>query len=390
MILDLVTVSLLASLQASADPYQHYELQSRELNDSRHIWVQVPPNYTLNSRRFPLTLVLDGDDRDKLDMVWAASRYTSALDFFDPVMPEQIVVGIESHNRAMDFDRNRSAMLRFIELELIPFLAGKYRVIGPHVIVGHSLAGAFAIHALCSDPAMFRGVVAISPALSDSSDYGTAHECLVKLNSLERPPEHSIYVAWGDGKGDRTEEQFRPYLVRLERELGSIPQKGLHARFSSLAGFTHARTPLPGFPEGLAFVLADPASEPADSVKIAFIKGQLDPLVALRKVTANRARFGAPVDAPPPARWINVAALLLTRANRSAEAEPLLRAGIEQYPERLELYDLLADIYEKRGASTQARDFIQRAIRMAEREDLSPRDRAQEIATRSARLQKLR
>jgi predicted alpha/beta superfamily hydrolase len=41
---------------------------------------------------------------------------------------------------------------------------------GRHTIVGHSLAGALAIDAMCAAPERYYGVVAISPALDDSAE----------------------------------------------------------------------------------------------------------------------------------------------------------------------------------------------------------------------------
>jgi enterochelin esterase-like enzyme len=130
--------------------------------------VALPRDYALAVRHYPLTIVLDAQDRRLLDLVRAAARADLVLDFLGPVMPDQIVVGVESVDRGRKFGRDAAAFRRFLEQELVPTLVKRFRLGTRHTIVGRSLAGALAIDAMCAAPERYYRVVAISPALEDS------------------------------------------------------------------------------------------------------------------------------------------------------------------------------------------------------------------------------
>lgn len=362
-------------------PYREAVITSRELGDQRRIWIRLPANYGLHRRALPLTIVLDGDDRRLLDLAVAAAQYTNVLDAFDPDTPEQIVVGVESHQRGRDFGNNAPAMSRFLEAELLPMLSRTYRVAGPHVIVGHSLAGAFALDMMCRAPATIRAVVAVSPALADTSDAVRVKRCLTTLASSTNAPEHAVFLAVGARARDGTEEQFRPNIISVVESLKPLVGTGvsrLHIRLLELPDVSHARTPLSGFPAGLAFVNAEWGSGRVDSVSAAVLTGRMDPLVALDSLKALRTRRG---DAGTlPARWYHIAALILNAGGKFADAARVARQAITLYPERLELYDALADACTKIHDSKCARGAALQGIQIAQRrEDLAPFARDREI-----------
>lgn len=342
-------------------------ITSRELGDQRRVWVRLPPNYELHGRQLPLTIVLDGDDQRLLDLAVSAARFTSTLDAFDPETPEQIVVGVESHERGRDFGKNAGAMSRFITGELIPFLSRTYRVAGPHVIVGHSLAGAFALDVMCNSPSTIRAVVAVSPALSDSVDVARAKSCMTKFATAVDGPEHAVFVAVGSRAHDGTEDQFRPNILAVFNSPNSsidTRKSRVHTRLVQLPDVSHSRTPLFGFPAGLSFVNAEWGRAAFDSVTAALLSGKIDPLIALDSVAKLRVRRGDAGTAS--ARWRHFATLILT-GNRPADAARVAREAIVLYPERIELYDALANACTKLRDTACARTAAAQGVAMTMR-----------------------
>ncbi|ODB35890.1 esterase [Pseudoalteromonas sp. BMB] len=92
---------------------------------------------------------------------------------------EYIVVGITSANRLKDFaptvnkdprgplgeGGGAGKFLDYIHYELIPFVNGKYRSNHNNIILGHSIAGLFVIHAFHARPGLFQAHLAFSPAV---------------------------------------------------------------------------------------------------------------------------------------------------------------------------------------------------------------------------------
>lgn len=138
--------------------------------------------------------------------------------------------------------------------EVSPFLERHYPVNGVRTLIGHSLAGSFAVEALCADPTFYYAVVAISPAVSDSTDVQRLAGCLSSLGEGTPSRSHAVFLVSGWRDGDQTEAVFRPQHNALRRLLASSPSRNLRWGYLELLGWSHSRTPSRGIPEGLAFV----------------------------------------------------------------------------------------------------------------------------------------
>lgn len=119
-----------------------------------------------------------------------------------------MIVGV-AHPGVFPYDRERregefgpagrDALLRFLLDDLHPYIEANFPVNPEHrVLLGHSLAGGFVLHALLENPDAYRSFVAISPSLwMDRDGYrrglGTLAERVPALASIP-----SVMVAVGE------------------------------------------------------------------------------------------------------------------------------------------------------------------------------------------------
>ncbi|MGE0441303.1 MAG: alpha/beta hydrolase [Gemmatimonadales bacterium] len=155
---------------------QTFKMTSRLLSEERTIDVTLPRGYQANPGRFPVIVVLDAESQH--EVVAAAARFYGSTG----AMPPAIVVGIRNTDRTRDLtppsrdgfrpppDAGTSVggadrFLSFITGELLPRIDRDYRTAPMRVLVGHSLGGLFALHALGAQPDLFTGYVVMEPAI---------------------------------------------------------------------------------------------------------------------------------------------------------------------------------------------------------------------------------
>ena len=153
-----------------------FGIPSRILGETRLVDVSLPRGYDTNvDRRYPVVVVLDGEDEHEIAA--AIARFYAATSQLPPL----IVVGVRNTDRTRDMTPAPVAgftippeaataggadrFLSFIADELLPHLDRGYRTAPMRVLVGHSLGGLFALHALAKRPGLFTGYVVMEPAV---------------------------------------------------------------------------------------------------------------------------------------------------------------------------------------------------------------------------------
>lgn len=164
---------------------QKITLQSEVLNETRDVWVYLPPNYGdkyFQAQQFPVLYVLDGDLHfhslsGLIQILGAGINQTFAI-------PEMIIVAIPNTNRVRDLIPTHSRIgvdgkeydyyqqsggtdnfLKFLTNELAPRIESTYRTIPYRILIGQSFGGITVIHALLKAPDFFNAYVAIDPSL---------------------------------------------------------------------------------------------------------------------------------------------------------------------------------------------------------------------------------
>jgi predicted alpha/beta superfamily hydrolase len=142
--------------------------QSMVLGQERDLIIHLPNGYA-TTKRYPVLYVLDGSSQDQP----LAEKLESLAR--DGVAPQTIVVGIPNmsgSNRTFQlvppFMRTEpenpdspkgtgDRFLEFMEKELIPFIAGRYRASDTRLFAGNSRGGLLVMYSLMQKPDLFAG-----------------------------------------------------------------------------------------------------------------------------------------------------------------------------------------------------------------------------------------
>jgi hypothetical protein len=149
-------------------------IDSRIMGEPRLLDVTLPRGYESGTARYPVLVVLDGEFEHEIAA--AIARFYASTS----QAPPMIVVGIRNTNRMRDMtpppmpgftvppeaDASGGAdrFLAFLAEEVIPYVDRAYRTEPMRVLVGHSLGGLFALHALGKRPTLFTGYIVMEPA----------------------------------------------------------------------------------------------------------------------------------------------------------------------------------------------------------------------------------
>src|ERR1044071_9827380 len=230
--LALLLPAAVAHAQAPA-PYELPErvlIKSQVLGEERTVLVRTPPGYAARTgERFPVLYMTDGD---------AHIQHTSGTVGFlarNARMPEMIVVGITNTDRTRDLTPTRvervpgnpnaqgfptsggaDKFLKFIETELIPFVESKCRTMTYRALAGHSLGALFAVHAMLTKPELFNSYIAVSPSLQWDNFVmlGRVGEFFTARKEYNR----TLFASHGNEPGDIGEafKRFREELARQQ------------------------------------------------------------------------------------------------------------------------------------------------------------------------------
>lgn len=155
------------------------EVYSNQLGENRVLNIYLPEGYNSNdSVTYPVTYLLDGSADE--DFIHVAGLYQfNSFEWVNRV-PKTIVVGIATVDRRRDFTfpttieadakkyptaGHSDSFIAFIEKELQPFIAKKYRANNARTIIGQSLGGLLATEILLKKPALFSRYVIVSPSI---------------------------------------------------------------------------------------------------------------------------------------------------------------------------------------------------------------------------------
>lgn len=230
---------------------QSYHLDSSVLGESRVIDVALPAGYDANpSVRYPVLYVLDGEFEGAPAIT--ITRFYATMGR----LPPMIVVGIRNTARTRDLTPAPVAgfklppeaeaaggadrFLRFLADELAPWVERSYRTAPMRVLVGHSLGGLFALHALAIRPQLFTGYLVMEPA----TWWNQGRELAAAADALRQPATR----------------RARVMLVNTESLGADTTGSGGDApmvRYLRVMGETHESMALTGMVQGLRTMFAD-------------------------------------------------------------------------------------------------------------------------------------
>ena len=352
-----------SSAVAQAPAYSGVEkltIKSEVLGEERTILVRTPPGYETNKVRYPVLYMTDGDAH--------IGHTGSTVEFLarNGRMSELIVVGITNTNRLRDLSPTHvktvnpdgalqfpdsgggDKFLKFIETELIPDIEKRYRVVPYRVLAGHSLGGLFVIHAMVSRPELFNAYVAVSPALQwDNQAVVKRAEDFFKAR---KEMNNTLYISLGREPGpiDDAFHQFKQALTRNQ-------VKGLEWEAQQMEDEDHGSVVLRSHYSGLRKVYDgwQMPRDPDTGAVAGGLKGVEDHYGKLSK------KFGFTI--PAPENLINQVGYQLLFAQKPEEAIAAFKSNVERYPDSANVYDSLAEAYERGGRLDLAAPLYEKA-----------------------------
>ena len=238
------------------------QLESAETGRSYDIYVRPPDEYAQNQRKYPVLYVLDGQwDFKLLDSIYGGLQY-------DGFVPEMIIIGITysgdspdySSLRAMDYtpvpdpsipgSGDALKFLAFLKEELIPFIESEYRVDpSQRMLMGSSFGGTFTLYAMFTEPTLFRGYVAASPAVVFGNRDVFKQEAAYANSHRELPVR--LFLSVGEV------ESLRYPVEEFMQILSERNYTGLELETRTLEGEGHASNKPEAYNRGLRFVFQD-------------------------------------------------------------------------------------------------------------------------------------
>ena len=356
----LLMISAAVIAQPATGTVKRFSLKSTVLGEDRIVLVRTPVGYETNKESYPVLYMTDGDAH--------MSHTAATIEFLtrNGRIPELIVVGITNTDRTRDLSPTKSTQknpagelqfptsggadnfLKFFETELIPEIEKTYRVQPYRVLAGHSLGGLFTVHAMVSKPGLFNSYVAVSPSLQweNQVTLKRAEEFLKNQKQLNV----SLFTSLGNEPGAIGEsfDSFREVLAKTNI-------KGFAWQAERMDDEDHGSVVLRSHYAGLRKVY-EGWQGPRDLQSGAIIGG-------LKGADAHYAklseRFGYKI--PVPEALINQMGYQLIFAGKPEEAIAVFKANVERYPNSANVYDSLAEAYERGGQLDLAEPLYEKA-----------------------------
>lgn len=346
--------------QAAAAPIvvgRHLQLRSQSMGDVRTYLVHRPANYDISNARYPVLVVLDGEEH--FQHVSATADFLAAAG----KIPAMLVVGIPNVDRFRDLDSNAapgsSPFLKFVRDELLPTIDRDYRTRPYRILAAHSYAGLFALYSLIEAPEAFRGYVVMAPAFGDNRELPKTIDAFLaqhkdlKLNA-------AVFLSTDNGTGQNLTGAWELSSYLQDR---AARVRDLRFTLHPNPNESHAALPLRSVDEGLRFIfdgweVADP-----------FTLYEQGGLTAIDKHYAElSARLGFPVAVPDDVLFTTFGQL--ERFKRFPEAEQVINKAIGASPESVTALYYAARLYAQMGNRPLAVETLKRALL------LSPNDAA--------------
>jgi predicted alpha/beta superfamily hydrolase len=335
-------------------------IKSEVLGEERLILIRTPQGYEGSNQRYPVLYMTDGDAH--------IAHTSSTVEFLarNGRMSEVIVVGITNTDRTRDLSPTHVELtgatgapqfptsggadkfLKFMETELFPQIEKNYRAHPYRILAGHSLGGLFAIHAMISRPELFNAVIAVSPALQwDNQVIVKRAEDFLKTR---KPDNRTLYVSLGREPGPIEDAfyQFKQALTRAQ-------SKGLDFEVQEMADEDHGSVVLRSHYFALRKIYADwrIPQDPETGQVAVDLKGADEHYKKLSE------KFGFTLAVPE--LLINQIGYQLLFADRADDAIATFKANVERYPDRANVYDSLAEAYERGGRADLAAPLYEKA-----------------------------
>ena len=356
----LLVIASAAFAQPAGGTVKRFAIKSTVLGEERIVLVRTPVGYETNKLSYPVLYMTDGDAH--------MGHTASTVEFLtqNGRISDLIVVGVTNTDRTRDLTPVKSSaknpagelqfptsggadnFLKFFETELIPEIEKTYRVQPYRVFAGHSLGGLFAIHAMVAKPGLFNSYIAVSPSLQwENSD---ELKRVTDFLKNQKEAKVTLFASIGNEPG-----AIGDNFDKLKDLLSKSNIKGFEWQAERMADEDHGSVVLRSHYFGLRKVFDgwQAPRDPDSGVISGGLKGADEHYKKLS------AKFGYSI--PTPENLINQIGYQLIFANKPEEAIAVFKTNIERYPASANVYDSLAEAYERGGRLELAEPLYDKA-----------------------------
>lgn len=330
-----------------------YKIFSQVLNEERIIYVYLPDGYRQSEEKYPVAYLLDGYEH---------FHYTSGIIKAlagNNKIPQMIVIGILNVDRYRDFtpyqlsyfptSGGSDKFTKFLKEELFPFVEKYYKTEPHRLLIGHSLAGLFAIHTLMENNELFNSYIAPSPALLHvdsviSTDYPS------KLKNLTNV-QKSIFFTIG---GEESSETIS-CATNLQNVFIRNAPSGINWKFNFMENDNHTSLIFNSIYEGLLMNYS------GWEVPVTTAKGGIDAVIKHYEDLSQRFEY----DIRVTAHLLNAVGKKLINQKAYDAAINLLEKGVEIFPKSAALQNNLGVVYEFTGQLNPAKESYDKACMKA-------------------------
>ena len=228
-----------------------------------NIQIHLPGNYSSSEKKYPVVFVMDA----QWDFPLVSSIY--GQQYYDGFVPEVIIAGVTwggtnpnpDSLRARDYTPTRvpgtiqsggaDKFLQFMKEELFPFMKSNYRAdLNQSVMMGCSLGGLFTLYTLFTQPSLFSGYIAASPAIGWDNE--VLYQFEKKYAADINRPSARLYMTIGEV------EQNVPNFQRFDASLKNSLSTTLIMQSRILENTGHSGTKSETYSRGLQFIFQRP------------------------------------------------------------------------------------------------------------------------------------
>jgi enterochelin esterase-like enzyme len=141
------------------------ELESKNLKETRHFKIYLPPGYQTGNQRYPVLYTQDGFAFVRRFEMIRSIEWGLVKNSFSPF----IAVFVEPVDRREEYRGSRKESYKtFFVSELVPYIDSRYRTranAGDRVLIGSSRGGLISLDLGFHYPGIFSQVAALSPAI---------------------------------------------------------------------------------------------------------------------------------------------------------------------------------------------------------------------------------
>ncbi len=235
-------------------------LPSKDTGRTYDLYIQKPANAA--GKKLPVIYVLDGQ--------WDFKLYTSVYGglLYDKFVPEMLIVGITYTGDTADYGTLRgmdytpvphperpgtgdaAKFLAFLKKDVFPMIEQKYNADPKQrIISGNSLGGLMTLYAMLTEPDLFMGYIASSPAVAYAND--ALFDVEKKFSEGHKDLKARLYITVGGKEG------LRDPVKRMMQTLSTRGYKGLKMEAVVMETEGHTSNKPETYNRGLRFMFAE-------------------------------------------------------------------------------------------------------------------------------------